>query len=75
MAVMAKFVKIFPSPMPCAAVLRGLGTILKAVVAEHLGDAEAIGGEDAAAAGGLGGAVFFRVAPAAHGFFVAPEGE
>jgi len=72
---MAKFVKAFPSPMPCATILRRLGAIIKAVVTQDMGDAEAIGGEDTASAGGLGDAVFFRFAPAADGLLIAPEGE
>jgi hypothetical protein len=75
MAAMAKFVKAFPSPMPRATILRRLGAIIKAIVTQNIGDAETIGGKHTAAASGLGGAVFFRFAPAAHGFLIAPEGE
>src|SRR5579862_1729822 len=54
---------------------RCLGALVHAVVAQHLGDAQAVVAKHAVAAGLLGRAVMLDVAPRRHRRLVAPEGK
>src|SRR5262249_16795049 len=58
-----------------SAVLRGLGTLVEAVVADDGGDAQAVVAEQAGASGRLGAAVLGDVAPGLDRLLVAEEGQ
>ena len=50
-------------------------SVIEPIVADNRSDTQAVVAQKSCAASGLGGAVLGRVAPLAHGVFVAPEGK